>query len=191
MQRCFDSSRPAIQQGVHAVKCAREFLPLVCSHDTGRMSAGVLGCMESLRGTMQAEQCAAATFLLIWFRHILSPLQASILMVQVRPPAALPMENEQCPAALEVENTQFPALTLAPLALVAAPRGVPFLRHSSFECGKFLTSQPSPWHTVPARYCRVNFKTLLIKFTTRIPRGPSEFLIYRGLKDELFNVSRQ
>ena len=45
--------------------------------------------MEALRGTMQAEQRAAATLLLVWFRRILSPLQASILMVQVRLPAAL------------------------------------------------------------------------------------------------------
>ncbi len=55
----------------------------------GRMCAGMLGSMEALRGTMQAEQRAAATLLFVWLRCILSPLQASILMVQVRLLAAL------------------------------------------------------------------------------------------------------
>ncbi len=64
--------------------------------------------MEALRGTMQAEQRAAATFLLVWFRHILSPLQASILMVQVRPPAAVVVMHWEIRTALCWLQLQLP-----------------------------------------------------------------------------------
>ncbi len=74
----------------------------------GRMCAGVLGCIEALRGTIQAEQRAATTFLLVLFRRILLPMQASILMVQVRSPAALVVMHWEIRTALRWLQLQLP-----------------------------------------------------------------------------------
>ncbi len=106
----------------------------------GRMCAGVLSCIEALRGTIQAEQRAATTFLLVLFRRILLPLQASILMVQVRSPAALVVMH------WEIR----PSLVTAPaphcLTSLAAPG--PTSHSRQLTCGTSQTCQPSLRHSV-------------------------------------------